>query len=561
MIPVLVTRKALRFVEDQSASLVASKLATRSQIHVDTWTTQSCPVQEELERLNLSRNGALQSEMACGPYFPPECGYTQDIKQTLRCTGTGSKPVLGTTCTTECEVLVLDVSARCKPDLYVCSPFMAGNKVCASQFPTECGYSDEVVYYCGSVKERPVEIEDCKKPSVCEVNLDKGECITIVDPCNCPPGKETVCGSMFNGTCGLDPQTVYDCKDSENQPPLVVTECEPQDCISGDTTAHCEPDPCLCKGATGAFCGSTYLVECKLNNDTLYTCRAEGEHPEVLTECQKGACDPQTSSCKIDPCNCQSVGLVCGSDFDITCGCDTDGLYNCDAVGTKRGLCVDHMLILAIHNYPSKIWHQHRNAALLSIQSVDLTMARFMNVLEKMRSQSPRRSVSLVDVWLEQQSVWRIPASVETRNRHADPTTLKAAVSTRTASTLALAAALHYDLVRNTEKVSVSPSMAQQSANPTAPANPHRILVALTSEASATWTRTRCSLVVPLERSQKQRKCAKTLANQEHTNATSTLVHAKLSETFAERTFVRLDRRHDLHMLSHWRQANGRHHL
>ncbi|KAG0228168.1 hypothetical protein BGX31_006705 [Mortierella sp. GBA43] len=275
---------------------------------------------------------------ACGSFFPPECGYTQDIKQILRCTGTGSKPTTGTTCTTECQVLIPGVSARCKPDPCACTSDMVGNKVCASQFPKECKYSDDAVYYCGAVNERPVEIEECKDPSVCEVTLDKGECITPLDPCNCPPGKETVCGSSFNETCGLKDKTVYNCKDRENQPPLPVEECDPFACLTIDNTAACEPDPCLCKGATGAFCGSTYLPECKLDNDTLYTCREAGKYPEVLSECEGGTCDPKTSSCKIDPCNCQSVGEICGSDFDSTCGYNKDAVYNCASVGSKPTL-------------------------------------------------------------------------------------------------------------------------------------------------------------------------------------------------------------------------------
>ncbi|KAF9349045.1 hypothetical protein BGX26_012594 [Mortierella sp. AD094] len=271
---------------------------------------------------------------ACGSYFPPTCGYSQDPKQILRCSGKGAKPVPALNCTTECEINVQDVSAQCKRDQCACTSDLSGNKVCASQFPGECGYSDEKLYYCGTTGDLPSEVQDCKAPSVCDVNLNVGTCITPVDPYKCPVGVKTICGSSFPTPCGLKNQMVYNCKDREGLDPIEVTSCDPQACIPGNTTATCEPDPCLCTESKGAFCGSQ-RPECGLDPDTLYVCSGPGVYPQDVSKCETGACDPTTSSCKIDPCVCQGKKPTCEADFDSSCGFDPNTLYNCPNVRSK----------------------------------------------------------------------------------------------------------------------------------------------------------------------------------------------------------------------------------
>ncbi|KAF9557649.1 hypothetical protein EC968_007524 [Mortierella alpina] len=275
-------------------------------------------------------------QTACYSDFPATCGFSQDPQQVFKCEGPGSKPALDIKCTTECIVDVPDVSSKCKPDICTCAPYMAGKQVCASQFPSECGYLSDKLYYCPAQEVRPIVLQDCALPSQCVVDLDIGSCVTPIDPCKCPAGKEQVCGTAFNSTCGWNDNALYDCKDRAGQDPILITDCTPQTCIPGEITASCSPDPCLCKEVLpGSYCGSTLPVECNFDPNTLYACTEAGVRPVEVAKCEIGTCDPSTSSCVTDPCSCATNKPTCGSDFDATCGLDPNGLYNCPAVGEK----------------------------------------------------------------------------------------------------------------------------------------------------------------------------------------------------------------------------------
>lgn len=188
--------------------------------------------------------------------------------------------------------------------------------MCASQFLPSCGLLAEKLYYCGALGDLPTEVGDCKTPSICEVKEDVGTCKPPTDPCNCPlDGTATtvrhhtvyfpittwlssmfcfdcwllfrsstlwcahtiplcscnllssfftqICGSNFETKCGLEPDSVYDCKDRAGRKPVKVTSCAPQACVPGKNSAECAKDPCRCTAAkitVGVPCPSPYSI-------------------------------------------------------------------------------------------------------------------------------------------------------------------------------------------------------------------------------------------------------------------------------------------------------------
>ncbi|KAF9931401.1 hypothetical protein BGZ67_005314 [Mortierella alpina] len=281
-------------------------------------------------------------QTACYFDFPATCGFSQDSQQLLKCDGPGSKPALGIKCSTECIVDVPDVSSKCKPDICTCAPYMAGKQVCASQFPSECGYLSDKLYYCPAQDVRPTVLQDCTLPSQCVVDLDTGSCVTPVDPCKCPAGKEQTCGSDFDATCGLNPNGLYNCP-AVGKKPILDKTCR-AGCVKG--SGQCTPDPCKCT-KTELKCGSAFAPSCMLNKDTLYECKKAGDDPLVKQQCIAGGCVAGTAVCQPDPCKCGTAATTCGKDYLRRCGFTPDTIYTCSGQGVtpqpsitcESGLC------------------------------------------------------------------------------------------------------------------------------------------------------------------------------------------------------------------------------
>ncbi|KAK3826752.1 MAG: hypothetical protein J3R72DRAFT_479280 [Linnemannia gamsii] len=271
----------------------------------------------------------------CADAFPAVCGYGSDPMQIFRCSGIGSKPSVSVKCKTQCIPNVAGISAMCKPNPCECTAALVGKKVCASQFLKICGLSEEKLYYCGALGDLPTEASDCKIPSVCEVKLDVGSCVSPTDPCKCPPNTNTICGSKFESKCGLETDTVYNCKGREGQIPTKVEPCTPQACISGKDSATCEKDPCRCTAAKVVVCGSTLPTTCGFLPNDLYLCNDVGSIPIDYAKCDAAGCDATTSACKTDPCACASSGSICGSSFKPECRSNANVLYSCKQVGAK----------------------------------------------------------------------------------------------------------------------------------------------------------------------------------------------------------------------------------
>ncbi|KAF9339287.1 hypothetical protein BGZ91_006466 [Linnemannia elongata] len=271
----------------------------------------------------------------CSDAFPAVCQYGNDPAQIFRCSGAGSKPSVSVKCKTQCIPNVAGVSVQCKPDPCDCSVELVGKKLCASQFLPSCGLSAEKIYYCGTLGDAPTEVDDCKAPAICEVKEDVGTCKPPVDPCNCPLDgtATTICGSNFESKCGLEPDSVYDCKDKAGRKPVKVTSCAPQACVPGKNSAECDKDPCRCTAAKITLCGGSLPPQCNYNPNVLYFCSDIGSIPTVFTNCTVGGCDPQTSACKTDPCACTSSSSACGSAFPTECQLDPNTLFACDRAG------------------------------------------------------------------------------------------------------------------------------------------------------------------------------------------------------------------------------------
>ncbi|KAG0056222.1 hypothetical protein BGZ83_005954 [Gryganskiella cystojenkinii] len=294
-------------------------------------------------------------QSTCAKDLPGRCGFTNS-KQIASCTQQGSSFTPGPVCTTECEANVPGVSARCKVEHCKCKDFHKGHNVCASQFLATCTeLLPNKLYFCANVGDEPIEIEDCQLPKKCIVNLDEGKCVIPILPCKCPPGKDSICGSVFEDICNKDKNTVYNCAGREGDDPLELQKCAPQACISGDTTAKCEVN--YLSNLKNAYleaasqdrrnvlkihantCGSDYDPSCTaIDKGYIYTCSGKNADPVKGDKCDHGCFAKDGTAVCLPDCTCKDNKDICGSSFPpggfpTGCGLDPDTLYRCPTPG------------------------------------------------------------------------------------------------------------------------------------------------------------------------------------------------------------------------------------
>ncbi|KAF9585019.1 hypothetical protein BGW38_004250 [Lunasporangiospora selenospora] len=253
----------------------------------------------------------------CGSTFPSQCNLHNS--SLYLCSGEGTSPAEIKECTSgECP----PGSDKCTPGPCECS---GTGKFCGSSFPETCQLDSGSVYECTEAGIPPKLYQNCTS-RVC--NKDTGEC--TVDECLCKAAGD-ICGSDFPERCGYDPNTLHRCDEAGGKP-VVVQNCR-AGCPKG--TNKCADDSCLCK-SVGKICGSTYPEQCQYKSNTVYDCLEDGGIPVAREDCGKKVCPPNGTECVIPPCTCTLTGTtICGSSFDESCGFEKGTLYTCVDIGDK----------------------------------------------------------------------------------------------------------------------------------------------------------------------------------------------------------------------------------
>ncbi|KAG0240013.1 hypothetical protein BGW41_007274 [Actinomortierella wolfii] len=238
---------------------------------------------------------------ACGNNFPAKCALNPT--GLYFCNQTGQKPQLTDDCA-PWKCLFDGAVAKCEDSPCLCNA--TTTLACGSDFLAICNLTQQAVYSCTGEQEEPVLVEICD-PEVCEHNVT-GEARCHVNECMCPSALATVCGSAFPAECNYIDNAVYNCPGAK-QPPREITNCGELACIVDiNGGSKCEDDPCKCEIADSMICGEFFPAECGYSSENLYYCRDIGSTPEVSAVCDRGGCDPATSSCIIDPCFCRGHG-------------------------------------------------------------------------------------------------------------------------------------------------------------------------------------------------------------------------------------------------------------
>ncbi|KAF9114009.1 hypothetical protein BGX27_000337 [Mortierella sp. AM989] len=105
--------------------------------------------------------------LVCGSTFPTQCNHNSTVL--LSCAAAGDVPSAYQTCTVSCDVL--DGSDECALDPCLCT---GTNKVCGTNFPTSCNYSNSSLYTCSAVGVAPTSPVTCD--AGCEPTLPENSC-------------------------------------------------------------------------------------------------------------------------------------------------------------------------------------------------------------------------------------------------------------------------------------------------------------------------------------------------------------------------------------------------
>ncbi|KAF9094736.1 hypothetical protein BGX29_009372 [Mortierella sp. GBA35] len=259
-----------------------------------------------------------EQDLLCGSSLPGTCGYNPN--SLYFCADVGAVP----TEYAKCDAAGCDAAtSACKTDPCACA---SSDPACGSSLETKCGLDPSTLYNCAQVGAKP------EKAEVCTAGCTKGAKACNVDSCICTKA-ELKCGASFDGSCGLNKDTLYEC--TAKGAKLVKKEtCIVGGCLAG--TAACIPDPCK-RGSAPSTCGSDFDVSCGFNKDTIYECSDPGAIPKPETKCGASLCKPgdvstDPATCKPD-CTCKAAKDTCGVDFPVDCGLKKDTLYTCASIG------------------------------------------------------------------------------------------------------------------------------------------------------------------------------------------------------------------------------------
>ncbi|KAG0015499.1 hypothetical protein BGZ81_011644, partial [Podila clonocystis] len=264
----------------------------------------------------------------CATTFDMACGL--DLKDLITCTGIGAMPIVNQTCTLKCNEQ--DNWDDCALDPCACSK---AGKVCSDAFPSTCKYDANTIYTCEGDRKLPTKNDTCTSDQFCATvpELVGALCKPL---CNCT-GTATQCSSAFKATCKLPAEGVYKCTDAGTVEK--VGDCQAADvCVKDDASAKCIHPECVCQGDR-PYCGSFFNETCNMDPDTLYDCQT-GNAAQVIESCLPGVCStniPIMSDSFAQKFEAQLVPVpkcVCGSTFDKVCGFNSTDLISCTGMGS-----------------------------------------------------------------------------------------------------------------------------------------------------------------------------------------------------------------------------------
>ncbi|KAF9405591.1 hypothetical protein BGZ94_003458, partial [Podila epigama] len=198
--------------------------------------------------------------------------------------------------------------------------------LCGSSFPEECNLKDDSLYFCADEGDKPKEFDTCHGRGC---PPDKNQCNR--DPCVCEKSGQ-FCGSTFPKECKTEQSGLYFCA-KPGDFPVFIQNCPSNKCKPGSSL--CEPPEvnCNCEKA-GQICGSTFDGVCGLDKDILYYCAGKDAVPSPIKTCARGKCPSGENHCEEDlNCNCKGPGRPCGKDFPPGCGLSADMKYQCSQAG------------------------------------------------------------------------------------------------------------------------------------------------------------------------------------------------------------------------------------
>ncbi|KAG0248397.1 hypothetical protein BGZ95_008068, partial [Linnemannia exigua] len=191
---------------------------------------------------------------------------------------------------------------------------------------------------CTSSGDVPTVKEACTSSCTTQAGPD----VCASDACACTKAGD-VCSQTFPASCGYKSETVYSCSGDKTLP-VEKAPCKSSTvCLTTASGPTCTPADCICKD-DGSHCGSTFVEDCGLQNNTLYKC-TNGALPLATKDCAPGICSANVikgtgefrasadDKC-IDQCACKEENVpICASAFDPVCNYDNKTLMTCGNVG------------------------------------------------------------------------------------------------------------------------------------------------------------------------------------------------------------------------------------
>ncbi|KAG0252096.1 hypothetical protein BGZ95_006714, partial [Linnemannia exigua] len=210
--------------------------------------------------------------------------------------------------------------------------------VCSTTFDPICGYGNMSVMDCGNSGDVPTFKENC----TLSCTKQPGPDVCTLDPCACTKAGDK-CSGSFPSTCLLEKDSVYSCSGDKALPKQKNTCPVATVCLETPSGPTCTPPDCICKD-NGTHCGSTFIVGCNLQSNTLYQC-TEGALPSLAKDCGNGTCSANVvkgtaafrafadDKC-LDQCACKEANVpVCASAFDAVCNYKEKDLMSCKDAG------------------------------------------------------------------------------------------------------------------------------------------------------------------------------------------------------------------------------------
>ncbi|KAG0271972.1 hypothetical protein BGZ95_000159, partial [Linnemannia exigua] len=293
----------------------------------------------------------------CSNDFPKKCGYQADT--VMVCGRPGHRPTEFEVCTPD-KCTTSSEGGRCNNNPCLCND--QKDKICGSVFPEKCELNKDALYTCRAALTKPELISNCERDERCDSEGSEAQCVPNLCHCYTNEIGKKKCGSDFPKYCFYDNTVIYSCNVDDTEWAVSRSCGSDNQCIpaASDTNEPtCSQDECLCKaGDVGKdLCGSNFPTRCSYPDDSVLTCKYEGEAPEAKEMCTPNKCiynandetaicknkgcasvcimDAGQPKCKSTPCQCNEEDItLCGTDFVKDCGYDDNTIFTCSGEGS-----------------------------------------------------------------------------------------------------------------------------------------------------------------------------------------------------------------------------------